>query len=410
MISIRQITAIMCLTASTLSAQTTYLSEDFTNGVPPAGWTRTQVSGSNGWISGGTRAWHEDEANGLSCDSYLISPIIDLSTATNAYLHFAGETYYTTYLANHPTSSGDGVSTIEVSTDGGISWTILWTDTSQNNNDTYAPNLGLNAYIGSSNVQVSMHYYGTFAHEWWVDYLIIDDSPVPTLAQATNPDNGHPYTLLGASDFASAQAVAQSMGGHLVSITDLAENTWVRNEFSTIAGVNDNLWLGYTDVQVEGTFEWSNGEVTGYTNWQSGEPNNSGNEDYVQMNTSNGLWQDVDGIVMGHGIVEISEPSLQITPLVAGGLATFTSGSFPSGSRLVYIVSINGAGPSNTQFGVLYVDLDIISPFFPDNNGSHSISTYVPSGLGGSTLYAQTVVFEPDGDVTLSRPIAEPIQ
>ena len=409
MLSLRALTLLSCLMTSTLLAQTTYLSEDFTSGVPPAGWTDTKTSGSLGWHqSAGTRAWHEDES-GFTCDSYLISPDIDLSTATTAYLHFAGETYYSTYMANHPSTFGDGVSTIEVTTDGGVNWTVIWTDTTTVDNTPYAPNLGLNAFVGSATVNIAMHYYGTYAHEWWVDYFIVDDTPVPTLATAINPNNGHPYALLGASDLAAAEAVAQEMGGHLVSITDLSENDWIRTQFGTVSGVSNDFWLGYNDVQSEGNFVWSNGEVTNYENWNTGEPNNSGNEDYVQM-TSTGKWNDTTGSVMGHGIVEISEPSLAITPLMAGQLATFDTASFPVDSRLAYVVSINGPGPSNTPFGlVLEVDLDIISPIFQDNNGNHSISTYIPGNLGGRILYAQVVVFEPDGDVTLSNPIAEPI-
>ncbi len=411
MLSLRALTLLSCLMTSTLLAQTTYLSEDFTSGVPPAGWLDTKTPGSLGWHQstfGGTRAWHEDET-GFTCDSYLISPDIDLSTATTAYLHFAGETYYTAFMANHPSTLGDGVSTIEVTTDGGVNWTVIWTDTSTVDNTPYAPNLGLNAFIGSATVNIAMHYYGTYAHEWWVDYFIVDDTPVPTLATAINPNNGHPYALLGASDFAAAEAVAQDMGGHLVSITDLSENDWIRTQFGTVSGVSNDFWLGYNDVLSEGNFVWSNGEVTNYENWNTGEPNNSGNEDYVQM-TSTGRWNDTTGSVMGHGVVEISEPSLAITPLVAGQLATFDTASFPADSRLAYVVSINGPGPSNTPFGlVLEVDLDIISPIFQDNNGSHSISTYIPGNLGGRTLYSQVVVFEPDGDITLSNPIAEPI-
>ncbi|HIA38087.1 MAG TPA: hypothetical protein EYN86_01010 [Planctomycetes bacterium] len=408
MFSLRALTTITCLTTSTLLAQTTYLSEDFTNGVPPANWTQQKASGTTGWISTGSRAWHEDESGGITCDSYLISPDIDLSNASTAYLHFAGEIYYTSYLANHPSSLGDGVNTVEVTTDGGVTWDILWNDTSLNNNDTYAPNLSLAAYLGSATVNIGLHYYGTYAQEWWVDYVIVDETPVPTLAQATNPNNGHPYTLLGASDLASAQSVAESMGGHLVSISDTSENSWILSQFRNVSGVSNDFWLGYNDLQIEGVFEWSNGEVTGYENWNAGEPNNAGNEDYVQMTTTGG-WNDTNGIVMGHGIVEISEPSLKITPLAAGQLATFSVGSFPAGANLAYVVSINGAGPSNTPFGVLEVDLDIISPIFPDRNGSHTVSTYVPPNLSGRTLYAQAVVFEPDGDVTLSNPIAEPI-
>jgi hypothetical protein len=411
MLFLRALTLLSCLMTSTLLAQTTYLSEDFTSGVPPAGWLDTKTPGSLGWHQstfGGTRAWHEDET-GFTCDSYLISPDIDLSTATTAYLHFAGEAYYTAFMANHPSALGDGVSTIEVTTDGGVNWTVIWTDTSTVDNTPYAPNLGLNAFIGSATVNIAMHYYGTYAHEWWVDYFIVDDTPVPTLATAINPNNGHPYALLGASDFAAAEAVAQDMGGHLVSITDLSENDWIRTQFGAVSGVSNDFWLGYNDVLSEGNFVWSNGEVTNYENWNTGEPNNSGNEDYVQM-TSTGRWNDTTGSVMGHGIVEISEPSLQITPLVAGQLATFDTASFPADSRLAYVVSINGPGPSSTPFGlVLEVDLDIISPIFQDNNGSHSISTYIPGNLGGRTLYSQVVVFEPDGDITLSNPIAEPI-
>ena len=160
---------------SPLLAQTTYLSEDFTNGVPPTGWTNVISPGTQGWISTGSRAWHEDEI-GVTCDSYLISPNIDLSAASSAYLHLAGDTYYSSYMANHPNAFGDGVSTIEVTIDGGVSWSVIWTDTTTVDNTPYAPNLGLNAFIGSATVNIAMHYYGTYAHEWWVDYFIVDDT------------------------------------------------------------------------------------------------------------------------------------------------------------------------------------------------------------------------------------------
>lgn len=401
-----------CLMAAPLTAQTTYFSENFTNGVPPTGWFHQKVSGSMGWhSSGSTRAWHEDESGGYTCDSYLVSPVIDLSSASSAYLHFAGETYFVNYLANNPSGFGDGISNVEVTTDGGATWTVLWTDTSTVDNTPYAPNLNLTPYAGNSNVQIAFHYYGTYAHEWWVDYLIIDDVPVPTLAQAINPNNGHPYALLGASDIGTAQAMASVMGGHLVTVSDLSENTWIQNNFASTGGVTADLWLGYSDAMVEGSFEWINGEVTNYENWAAGEPNNAGNEDYVQMARTTGQWNDVSNTVMGHAIIEISEPRLDVaTPLIAGQLTTFSTTSFPAGSSVVYIVSTTGAGPSNTPFGQVEVDLDIISPVFYDRNtGSHLIGTRVPLNFSGRTLYAQAIVFEPDNDVTISNPIAVPI-
>ena len=167
---------------SSISAQNTYLSEDFTNGVPPAGWTSTAAPGTQGWVSTGSSAWHEDELN-VTCDSYLISPDIDLSTATEAYLHFAGQTYLAELLANHPNSNGNGVGTIEVTTDGGVSWTAIWTDTSFTSGYTYEPNLEMTAFTGSANVKIRIHYFGTYAHEWLIDYLIIDDQPGLSLHQ-----------------------------------------------------------------------------------------------------------------------------------------------------------------------------------------------------------------------------------
>ena len=167
--------------AGSLSAQTTYLSEDFNGGVvPPAGWTMVNNNTnplSTGWIADGAgRAWHEDEGGAGQTDNTLISPAFDLSAATAAYLHFDGETNWATYLANHPNSVGNGISTMEVTTDGGATWAVVWTDTAQNSGDTYSPNVDLAAYLGNASVQVGVHFQGDFAQEWWIDNVVVDDN------------------------------------------------------------------------------------------------------------------------------------------------------------------------------------------------------------------------------------------
>ncbi|PCJ53848.1 MAG: hypothetical protein COA70_06680 [Planctomycetota bacterium] len=167
--------------AGSLSAQTTYLSEDFNAGaVPPAGWTMVNNNAnplSAGWIADGAgRAWHEDEGGGTGqTDNTLVSPAFDLSAATSAYLHFDGETNWANYLANHPSSFGNGVSNMEVSTDGGLTWSVVWTDTSLNSGDTYSPTLDLAAFIGNASVQIGVHFMGDFAQEWWIDNVVVDD-------------------------------------------------------------------------------------------------------------------------------------------------------------------------------------------------------------------------------------------
>lgn len=169
--------------AASLSAQT-YLAEDFSASSLPAGWTQVQNGPNlNGWVidQGGQRLWHEDYT-GSTTDNTLVSPVMDLSSATQVELRFDGETNYAQYLANHPNSVGDGISTMEITTDGGLTWTVVWNDTSQASGDTYAPSVDLSAYVGMNQVQLGIHFYGSFAQEWWVDNVVVQEAgAVPIL-------------------------------------------------------------------------------------------------------------------------------------------------------------------------------------------------------------------------------------
>ena len=93
--------------------------------------------------------------------------------------------------------------------------------------------------------------------------------------------NGHTYLLSNVGSWEEAQAEAQSLGGHLVTINDAVEEDWLHTTFGT-AG---ELWIGLTDKAVEGQFEWVSGEAVTYTNWTPNEPNNHGaGEDYGIFN------------------------------------------------------------------------------------------------------------------------------
>ncbi|MHA1966206.1 MAG: lectin-like protein [Candidatus Hodarchaeales archaeon] len=105
--------------------------------------------------------------------------------------------------------------------------------------------------------------------------------------------NNHEYLLIPeGKNFNEAKADCEARGGHLVTIEDLAENNFV----SSLAGSN-RIWIGLTDSEIygasEGTWKWITGESYGsFTRWNSGEPNNAGNEDFVEM-YSNGYWNDL---------------------------------------------------------------------------------------------------------------------
>jgi uncharacterized delta-60 repeat protein len=116
----------------------------------------------------------------------------------------------------------------------------------------------------------------------------------------------HSYQLTTASttwDKAEAEAVAH--GGHLVSINSAEENQWLLNTFGS-----NRLWIGYNDIQQEGTWGWTDGSPSTYTKWAPGEPSNSkGLEDVAELygiatSTSYGKWNDVPATGTKYGIIE----------------------------------------------------------------------------------------------------------
>ena len=112
------------------------------------------------------------------------------------------------------------------------------------------------------------------------------------VATKINPTNGHSYSVVRGDDpqlgisWADAHEHAKSMGGYLVVINDEDESNWLAESFPADSDkrLDYYYWIGLTDSESEGTFQWVNGEPLVYTNWYGTEPNNAGKgEDYVQI-------------------------------------------------------------------------------------------------------------------------------
>lgn len=151
-------------------------------------------------------------------------------------------------------------------------------------------------------------------------------------------ENGHFYGITdSASDWASAEATAISLGGHLATITSSSEQAFVETTFLNGSFEHLPLWIGLTDEVSEGTQVWVTGEPLGFSNWKSGEPNNDlGDEDYITINWDfsrnqgfKGTWNDTPlngttgwgGNTTGpyHGLVEVvPEPASSL--LLLGGM------------------------------------------------------------------------------------------
>ena len=116
------------------------------------------------------------------------------------------------------------------------------------------------------------------------------------------------YILSQAGTWEEAQAEAESYGGNLVTINDAAENKWLLDTF----GVNNDwLWIGFTDQNQEGQFEWISGQEVTYTNWAPGQPyDDGGDQEYAILNWNNQGWDDNQGTWQWQGIIEVEWSSV----------------------------------------------------------------------------------------------------
>lgn len=88
----------------------------------------------------------------------------------------------------------------------------------------------------------------------------------------TNSANDHVYYLLTSGSWSDSEKEAITLGGHIVTISDSAENEWVYSNFANFDSVSRNLWIGF--YRTNSGFAWSSGETVAFTHWATGEPNN----------------------------------------------------------------------------------------------------------------------------------------
>ena len=74
--------------------------------------------------------------------------------------------------------------------------------------------------------------------------------------------------------WSDAKARCEREGGDLTSIHSAEEN-----QFLATISQNAYTWIGGNDLDTEGTFVWSDGSAWDFTQWEAGEPNNSGDQD-----------------------------------------------------------------------------------------------------------------------------------
>ncbi|NLF70123.1 MAG: hypothetical protein GX575_13875, partial [Candidatus Anammoximicrobium sp.] len=204
---------------------------------------------------------------------------------------------------------------------------------------------------------------------------------------------GHYQLVSPAVDFATALANAATAGGYLATIRSAVENAAVA---SYLAG--SSAWIGASDAAAEGTWLWVNGPENGvqfwqgnqtgspvggeYSNWNGGEPNDSGgNEDAAEMNTS-GRWNDMPTTAPRAYILELPWADLTVNASV-----TITGGTGAITLQANRDVLGDAAGDITTADGNVTITADLDNSSFGSNNdGTIRMDGDITAGTGTVTL------------------------
>ena len=139
------------------------------------------------------------------------------------------------------------------------------------------------------------------------------------LADATE-FNGHHYQVFDEPmRWDQARDLCESNGGHLATIADVSEQSFIEDLIRSSGEKRYHYWLGGTAE--DGSWKWIDGELIpgpsdnwGYENWEKGKPNNNtdaagytGQEMCLEIQTTNSgsdymKWNDIDmdGIAIGY--------------------------------------------------------------------------------------------------------------
>jgi len=145
--------------------------------------------------------------------------------------------------------------------------------------------------------------------------------------------DGHSYAVSQTYGYwATVEAEAESLGGHLVTINDANEQAWL---FETFGGVYEHghqgdpwwnaFWIGYCD-KGGGAWGWASGDPVTYTNlspgWDTASLIDSGTHAYMEgtyLPDYPGTWQHygwVENRVM-YGVIELDHTVPEASSLVS---------------------------------------------------------------------------------------------
>ena len=161
---------------------------------PPEGWTVESTNATNNWtllndpqiVAAGNQSagvnWIAETQ-----DESLISPEFSLEGFTSAYFNFTAVVGYE-YMVS-PNDNGDLFA--KISTDGGSTWTELWSEQDEGVYTDYDPrikHLDISSYIGETTVKIKFQYVANDADIVAIDDVSVTGCPGLGLTSLTTTD------------------------------------------------------------------------------------------------------------------------------------------------------------------------------------------------------------------------------
>ncbi|MEO1029818.1 MAG: HYR domain-containing protein [Bacteroidota bacterium] len=208
-----------------------------------------------------------------------------------------------------------------------------------------------------------------------------------------------------------AFAMANANGYDLVTINSIEENNALLGLIETVVMTSD-VFLGYNDVQTEGTFVWQSGQPNFFENWDTSddEPNAA---DYAVYTSNEFLWYTVPDSYATYVVLEFhdytSGSAIQVAGRPSGALITnttvntfFSKDSARNISTCSFTVIVDDPLPTitcapdinvNVDANACTANLTVTPPTVSDNCGSalipDSASAFYNFNLNGQLIDTQ---------------------
>uniref|UniRef100_A0A914DGP1 C-type lectin domain-containing protein n=1 Tax=Acrobeloides nanus TaxID=290746 RepID=A0A914DGP1_9BILA len=106
--------------------------------------------------------------------------------------------------------------------------------------------------------------------------------------QGNNPDECY-IVVDTATTWQTAEESCQALGGHLTSIVNAYQNSFLLSKINVILSRYYYAWIGANTLTYPGTWTWTDNSSWIYSNWASGYPYGSNNL-CGAMGTTSGRW------------------------------------------------------------------------------------------------------------------------